>query len=111
MDLNFARIKPEGQPAVKAGPPQKQFHCWDCGYTWDSNPKSFELYYEYDGLKNETFIPVQDRDAINKIPPPYISYEKLHRLKEVAKILVESHRHTLDIGPSEWYDIERDALV
>ncbi len=40
---------------------------------------------------------------------PYIDQSDLLRRDEIAKILVTSYKHLLDLSPSEWHNIKLDA--
>lgn len=111
LDQNFAKKKEEGQPSAKNEPSKEQFYCWSCHHTWNSNPDSEKLYLEYTQLKGETTLIVHDMHKGQKIEPQHLSLDKMMRATEIAKELVSSHRHTLDIDPSEWFDIEQEAQL
>ena len=110
-DLNFALVKPEGEPAAKAGLTKKEFYCQSCGEIWMFDPKVESLYFEYRDLKNKTMMVAQDVDATKRIEVPYISVNDLMRRTEIAKDLVTNYKHMLDLEPGDWYDLEQEALI
>lgn len=110
-DQNFARKKPEGQPAVKTELSKQQFYCWTCAHAWNSNPESEKLYAEYVNLKGKTTLVVHDMHSGKKMEPQYLDVDKMMRKTAIAKELVASHKHTLDVDPGEWYDLEQEAQL
>ncbi|MEZ4211110.1 MAG: hypothetical protein R3B39_02380 [Candidatus Paceibacterota bacterium] len=110
-DLNFATVKPEGQPAAKIGHTKKEFYCHSCGEIWMFDLECERLYFEYLDLKRKTMMFVQDLRSLNKIPPPHIESHDLMRRNELAKKLVTGYKHMLDIDPGEWHELEQEALI
>jgi hypothetical protein len=110
IDLNFARIKKEGEPAAKISDFKKQFFCYDCNFSWDFNPESEKLYLEYIQLRDETALITQIIKPGDSYVPKYIDSNKLNKRKEIAKELTASHQHTLDIKSDEWYELQKDAI-
>ncbi|MEK7187471.1 MAG: hypothetical protein AAB691_01325 [Patescibacteria group bacterium] len=111
LDLEFARRKKEGEAANKDEILKEQFTCQTCGDEWDSNPKSEELYREYLELKKETEMIAQDMKPGGQYKVQYIDPQKLSRRLEVARELVSSHQHTLNISPSAWHDLKQDGRI
>ncbi len=108
-NLDFARAKPEGAPTVKYTGPNRAFYCYDCTSKWKSNSEDWKLYYEYQSLVPKTTFTVHDMKDGNYGPAPYIDQDDLLRRDEIAKILVKSYQHLLDLSPSEWHNIKLDA--
>lgn len=111
FDANFAELKPEGQPAVKHSGSKFLYHCWNCNNDWESIPEAEQDYFEYDALKSRTTFVVNEVKPGKSIgPAAYIKPDELLRRHELAKKLVDSYKHVLDLKPGEWFDIEQDAL-
>lgn len=52
----------------------------------------------------------QDMSPGRKIEPQYINPDELMKRHELARKIVNSYRHVLDLKPGEWFDIEQDAI-
>jgi hypothetical protein len=111
LDLNFAHLKKEGEPADKNPVMDKQFYCEICHHGWCFDPESEKLYLEYIQLKNETTLVVQDMKRGGKYHPQYIDMDKLTKRKDIARRIVSSYQHVLDINPGEWYELHQDASI
>lgn len=108
-NLDFARVEPEGAPAAKYEGPNHSFYCHDCKLQWKSIPEDWKLYYEYQSLVPKTTFFVNDMKDGNYGSAPYIDANDLMRRDEIARIIVESYQHLLDLSPSEWHNIKLDA--
>jgi hypothetical protein len=106
---NFASVKLEGQPSAKYTYDKKLFHCRDCEKNWESTPEVEKDYNEYIRLSNLTTISVQDfKDDGSYEQPQYIDDDETLRT-ELAKKIVSSYKHILNLNPEEWLKIEKDA--
>lgn len=108
-NLDFARAKPEGASTAKYTGPHHSFYCYDCKLQWKSVPENWKLYYEYQSLVPKTTFLVHDMKDGNYGHAPHIDANDLMRRDEIAKILVESYQHLLNLSPSEWHNIKLDA--
>ena len=110
-DLNCASRKREGESTVKHTYNKKEFHCRNCDDVWMSIPEAEKDYYEYVDLCNQTTVAVRDVKKDSSYgPPTRIVPEELLRRIELAKIIVGSYEHVLDLDPGEWCDLEEDTL-
>lgn len=107
--LDFARVKREGESAAKAGLPKNQFHCWDCGDEWFSDPEAYKVYFEYCDLKPRTTLVAEMIKPGDMYRVQHVDSNELMRRKELAKILFAKYRSFLELEAGEWYDIELDA--
>jgi hypothetical protein len=108
-NANFASVKPEGQPSAKQSENKFFFHCWNCESDWESNQEAYQDYYEYDALRGRTTMVAHDMKPGMKIEAQYIDSNELMRRHELAKKIISSYKHLLDLKPGEWYDIEQDV--
>jgi len=112
VDLNFAKLKQEGEPADKSELLDKEGYCYVCGYGWILDvEEAGKLYDEYVKLRQEVdemFVVYDPKKELPRTPKP-INSEKLGRMKELATILTTEHQHNLDVSASEWFEIIRDA--
>ncbi len=109
-NLNFAKRKVEGCPSSKIVSIEKQYYCQSCGNAWFYNPKCDELYAEYLKLKPETTLVAHIVKPGGTYKAQYIDPNKLIRRNEIAKTLVDSYQHVLNVDPGEWYELCQDAL-
>ena len=109
-DANFTELKLEGQLAAKHTESKYYFHCWNCESDWESDPEAQRDYYEYDGLRNSTTFVAHSMKPSGKIEAQYINPDELLRRHELAKKIISSYRHLLDLSPGEWFGIEQDAV-
>ena len=108
--MDYARTKPEGMAAAKYSGPHDSFYCWDCKVQWESNPKDWELYYEYKVAVEKTTLVAHNMSpdggyqvqTLGDMP----DFEKRERL---AEELVSSYRHLLNLDAGEWFEIEQDT--
>jgi len=108
--MNFARVKPEGQPAEKHEYDIYSFFCFDCEHQWESDPQVQKDYLEYLWLRDRTSLVARDMKPNGDYgPAPFIDSSELTRRNELAKKIINSYKHTLDLSPSEWYKIGQDA--
>jgi hypothetical protein len=108
-NLDFARVKLEGEPAAKYTGPHDSFYCFDCESQWESGPEDWQLYYEYKSLVPKTTFIVHNMENGNYGPVQHVDARELLRRDEIAKILVASYLHLLDLSPAEWHEIKLDA--
>ncbi len=110
-NLDFAKAKPEGFPATKYTGRHDSFYCFDCQSQWKSGPEDWKLYYEYQALIPKTTsvaytmpangsYQVQDMGTIS-------DYQKR---KDLAKKLVLSYKHLLNLESVIWHDIEQNSI-
>ncbi|KKP78412.1 MAG: hypothetical protein UR77_C0003G0019 [Candidatus Nomurabacteria bacterium GW2011_GWC2_35_35] len=110
VHMNFASLKPEGQPAKKQEYDTYSFFCFDCEHQWESDPQVQKDYLEYLWLRDRTSMIARDMNSDRSYgPAPFIDSSELTRRNELAKKIVNSYKHALDISPSEWYKIEQDS--
>jgi|SRR3989338_10430212 len=108
-NANFASVKLERQPSAKQTENKCFFHCWDCESDWESKPEALDDYYEYEALRGRTKLVAHDMRPGVKIEAQYINPDELMKRHELAKKIVDSYKHLLDLKPGEWFDIEQDA--
>lgn len=108
--MDFARVKPEGIPAEKHTLSKFSFWCHDCDHTWVSDPQSQRDYLDYVWLRDRTTMVAHDMGKDGSYQPsPTIDGEELMRRDELAKKIISSYKHMLDLPPEEWLSIEEDA--
>lgn len=108
-NLDFARAKPEGVLVAKYRGPHDSFYCLDCASQWESGPDDWQLYYEYKSLLSKTTFVVHDMKDGNYGPVQHVDMNELSQRSELAKKLVASYLHLLDLSPAEWHEIKLDA--
>jgi|GEM_PF-2556350 len=109
FNLNFAKRKLEGQAASKIGSTKKQFLCQSCSEEWFFDPNCEKLYFEYLDLKPETTLVAHNMGSDGTYEAQYIDPNKLMRRLELARELIRSYQHMLDIGPDLWLQLSQDA--
>ena len=110
-DGNFARTKREGEPSAVHTYNKKFFYCEQCESKWESTPEAEKDYLDYLWLKGRTTMLAHEMPRDGSYgPPAHIDGAELMRREELAKKLVESYRHLLDLAPDEWYEIEQDSI-
>lgn len=111
VDLNFAKLKREGEPSDKSELLDKEGYCPVCGHDWILDSGAYDFYNEYVVLRNEVAQMVVVYDHGKGLPynPKPMDVDKLIRMKELAKLLSDEHRHNLDVAAGEWFEIIRDA--
>ena len=107
-DLNFARIKPEGQHTVKHKHNKYSYFCWDCKHDWKSIPEVEQDYHRYLWLRDRTKMIARDMKD-GSIQEKYINSNELLERKELARKITKEYKHLLNISPGDWYDIEEDS--
>jgi len=108
--LNFARVKLEGQPAFKHHYNKYSFYCSDCNNQWESVPEAEKDYHEYLDLCSKNTILSQDlKEDGGYGQTRQINYDELEKEKVLAKKIVSSYKHVLNINPSEWHNLEQSA--
>src|SRR3990167_11360564 len=109
-NMNFASLKKEGQPAEKQGEEKYSFFCFYCEQQWESDPQAQKDYLEYMWLKGRTSTVARDMNPSGDYgPASFIDNSELTRRNELAKKIINSYKHTIDLSPSEWYKIEQDT--
>lgn len=109
---NFARVKCEGEPAAKYIYNKFFFYCEDCEEKWESTPEAERDYFDYVALRDRTTPIVRTiRRGESYGPAQYIDPAELSRRIELAKKLILSYKHLLDLGAGEWYEIEQDSVL
>ena len=109
---NFARTKHEGEPSAKHAFNKYFFYCEQCENKWESTPDEERDYFEYVRLRERTILVVRDVGKNGSYgPAQHIDSGELSHRIELAKKIVASYRHLLDLDPGEWYEIERDSRL
>jgi len=108
--MNFAHVKREGEPSAKFLYNKYSFYCHDCMNQWESIPEAEKDYFEYVDLRNRTNIIVRDMGKDGSFgPAQQIDFGELSRRKELARKIMDSYQHMLNIDPGEWYELAQDA--
>ena len=108
--MDFATAKPEGMPADKHTLNKFSFWCYECNNTWISDPQSQRDYLDYVWLRDRTTMVVRDMGKDGSYhPSSIIDSGELMRCDELAKKIISSYKHMLDLPPEEWLSIEEDA--
>ncbi len=89
---------------------KKEFICNVCSHLWFPDPKAKEKYLEYKKLKDETTLVAQIVTRGKPYNPQHLDIDKLMKRNELAKLLVTEYMYSLDIDPSEWHELQSDAL-
>ena len=107
---NFARVKREGEPAYKHTYDIRFFYCEDCENKWETTPESQRDYYDYVALRDRTMFFANGMGNDGSYGPTNnIDSVDLMRKTELARKIVASYRHLLDLDPAEWYELEQDV--
>ncbi len=108
-NLDYARVKPEGAPAAKYTGRHDSFYCYDCRSQWKSEPEDWKVYNEYQSLVNKNRVIAHDMPADGSYQSQEMGTpEEYDRQKELAKELVTSYKHLLNLEAGVWFDIEQD---
>lgn len=109
VDLNYASVKKEGEPADSSDFLPEYFQCESCSHGWFADLGAMKLYLEYKELVLKT-------EMISQIVRPggtyvvnHIRPNELSRRLEIARILKEGHQHDLNIDAGDWFEIFQDA--
>ena len=109
IDMNYASVKKEGDPADSSELLPEYFQCETCSHAWFADPSAKKLYLEYKELVPKTEIVSQIARPRGTYTVYHIKPEELSRRLEIARILTEGHQHDLNIGAGDWYEIFQDA--
>lgn len=109
IDLNYAKVKNEGEPADTSDLVPEYFQCESCSYGWFVDPEAEKLYLEYKDLVPKTSVVAQVVRPGGTYHVHYIKPDELSRRIELAKILTEKHQHNLNLEAGEWFEIIQDA--
>lgn len=108
---NLPSVKPEGQPSAMCTYNRNLFYCRNCENKWESIPEAEQDYSEYIQLCYRTRIVSRDLKRDGGYGPALnICPEELSQQKDLAKKIVSTYKHVLNIDCGEWHDIEQDAL-
>lgn len=111
-NLNFTKLKPEEEAAIKYSHNKDSFYCQNCEKQWESIPEAEETYLEYVSLRNKTQLVAYNVQDYKNSPLPIqnINHEELIRRHELAKKISDCYKHLLDISPKEWHELEQDNI-
>ncbi|HEY4507743.1 MAG TPA: hypothetical protein VJJ47_02620 [Candidatus Paceibacterota bacterium] len=109
VDLNFASLKREGEPADRSPLKPPTFYCHDCRREWASSPEADSLYAEYVTLRDENRPAGQVGGTGGSYEVPQVIATRAHRRNEIAQKLRDNHPQHLDLSPDEWLQISEDA--
>lgn len=112
QNLDFARAMSEGSSAVKYTGPHNDFYCQDCETQWQSGPQDWEPYYEYQDLVSKTEMFAHNMSPSGKYQTQEVgSFADFEKREILAKELVSSYKHLLDLEAGIWFDIEKDTKL
>ena len=109
---NFARTKPEGERSAVHTHNKYFFYCEQCENKWESTPDEEKDYLDYVWLRDRTTLVVRDVAKDGSYgPAQHIDSGELSRRIELAKKIVATYKHLLDLDPGEWHEIEQDSRL
>lgn len=109
---NFARTKPEGERSAVHTNNKYFFYCEQCEDKWESTPEEERDYFEYARLRDRTTLVVRNVGKDGSYgPAQHIDSGELSLRVELAKKIVNSYKHLLDLDPGEWHEIEHDSRL